>query len=120
MRELQVKQSAAQTLIEPDFLPNDIESMQLESLSRILDYGWLCDAHRSDQPSQAKTPQNANLCNWGFFEDLVVGDMEQSDDIVGLGMNALFQNKSGRATDWWFDAGHEDTAGSGQMIGFHA
>jgi hypothetical protein len=120
LREFEIKDDVAQTLIEPQLSHIDIESMDLENLSNIIDYGWLCDAHCSNQPSQAKAPQNTSLGNWGFFEDLVVGDMEQTEDIVGLGMNALFQNKGGRVSDWWFDAGHEDAGGSGHMLTFQS
>lgn len=120
LREFQIKDSVVQSLLEPQISHIDIESTDLDNLSNIIDYGWLCDANRSDQPAQAKTPENNSLGSWGFFEDLVVGDLEQNEDIVGLGMNALFQSKGGRVTDWWFNAGNGDAVGSGQTLNFQS
>jgi hypothetical protein len=102
-----MNQSQALALIETPPLSGGVESVDLESLSRVLDYGWLSDASRSNELFPHNHPKDTGLVNWSIFDDTVGAGNSQSLDIIGHSTNP-FCDRSGKAGEWWFDIDNGD------------
>lgn len=96
--------------------------MKIDTLSCILDYGWLSDAHRSDRPTLAKTPQPVEQNSWRFFEDLFAGGIDHSSDPVGQSLNTFMHGNggsgSGNGRGWWAGEIDEDAESGNQILDF--
>lgn len=61
----------ARKLIEPSLDDEEIASEDIDTLWRIVDYGWLTDFNRTDPPFMSSLSQAAQAFNWQFFEELI-------------------------------------------------
>ncbi|KAH8691352.1 fungal-specific transcription factor domain-containing protein [Talaromyces proteolyticus] len=71
LREFDVGESVAKNLIKPSSADDDIESDDLDALWRIVDYGWLTDANRTDSPFRRTPSQLSGIFHWDLIEDLM-------------------------------------------------
>jgi len=109
LAEFEIDQSRALALIDTPLSQNAVENMDLDTLLRILDYGWLSDANRSGRTARPTSPSATEFGTWSIFGDFIGGNLDQSFDIVGHGMNSIL-HRSDRVRDWWYSPGNEDTA----------
>ena len=94
----------ALALIQAPSLDTDIENVYIETMSCIIDYGWLCDAHRSDPQPGSTKPKFGGLSAWSIFDEASRTSENENFDFVGNCMNSMM-NRSGREMSWWYDLG---------------
>ncbi len=117
LAEFHIDRPRALALIDPSFSQQRIGRMDLDNLSRILDYGWLSDANRFDRPGVPDTPQTVDLGTWAMFEEFLGGDVDMSVDVVGQGMNSLMQ-RDGRGKQRWLEENSGVLTGQNHMLDF--
>lgn len=101
LREFDVGEPVARALIEPSSSDDDIEPQDMDVLWRILDYGWLSDANRTESPFKPSPSQASGMLSWRFFEDLIGDELNM----------AVMQQRSSRHGDWWSQLGERDFTG---------
>jgi hypothetical protein len=99
-----ISPAQALSLIKSPFSRNNVEELDLETLSSILDYGWLSNANRSDLPLGLNKRPLDGFANWSIFDEVIGNDYSQPFDFVGNCMNSMV-NKPGKESDWWYDTG---------------
>lgn len=74
LRQFDVEESMARKLIEPSLSDDEIASEDIDTLWRIIDYGWLTDFNRTESPFRPNLSQAAQIFNWQFFEEFINSD----------------------------------------------
>jgi hypothetical protein len=100
LANFEMDRSQALALIEAPPLSGGAEILDLDSLSRLLDYGWLSDTNRSDGEFGLETSQNNGFPHWAIFDD-TSGYNDDQFSFPSL-------NKTGRESEWWFGISNED------------
>jgi hypothetical protein len=86
-------------LINAPFSRSDVADLDMETLSCIIDYGWLSDANRAELQLSLNTPALGGFANWSVFDEPIGNEFNQSFDFIGNCMNSML-NRSGRETGW--------------------
>jgi hypothetical protein len=97
----------ARKLIEPSIVDDEIEQEDIDTLWRILDYGWLTDANRTERPFKPNYSQTAAMVNWHLFEELINSDFGLPLNQVTESMkdNSAPSDKPDINRDWWHQLG---------------
>ena len=99
----------ALALIQAPVSGNDIEEIDLEKLSCLIDYGWLCDASRPNTQPELNDTQRDGFASWGIFDRAFDQTQHQSSDFIGDCMNLMMNSsEADRDTGWWYNIGMQN------------
>lgn len=110
MREFDVGETVARTLIEPSTTESDLQPEDMDALWRILDYGWLSDGNRTEFPFRRDLSQAVRIQSWRLFEDPTGTDFNIPTGHGGeRDQNAYTQQHQDILnSDWWFQLDNSD------------
>lgn len=105
MRNFDVGETVARALIEPSTTESGMQPEDMDALWCILDYGWLCDANRTETPFRRGLSQVIGIENWRLFEDLTGAGYNIPTEPGGEEEQSTYpqqQHQDNFNSDWWF------------------